>query len=169
MGLSHLGDLMLCQKLHKTCNARVSVLLWWSCWSPVAYSHGLLNHHSSFCGGMFKLNAKSDAGSLLYLFSHFGCDSHTVPLLTQWCVYCPHWLIQWSHHCSCMRITVHSPWLLGYIDVTENVLIMLTVVGLFLDRPRVLLYFYLAIVQIMSYFIAKRKKYMVHSIIMSYI
>ena len=32
-------------------------------------------------------------------------------------VYCSHWLVQWSHHCSCMCIPVHSPWLPGYMDV----------------------------------------------------
>ena len=31
----------------------------------------LLNHPNSFRGGMFKLNAKLDAYSLLYLLSHF--------------------------------------------------------------------------------------------------
>ena len=47
-------------------------------------------------------------------------------------IYCPHWLVQWSHHCSCTFIPVHSPWLPGYIDVTQTVLIILTMVGLFL-------------------------------------
>ena len=32
-------------------------------------------------------------------------------------VCCPHWLAQWSRHCSCMLIPVHSPQLPGYIDV----------------------------------------------------
>ena len=34
-----------------------------------------------------------------------------------------------------MRIPVHSPWLPGYVDVTQTVLIILTMVGLFPDRP----------------------------------
>ena len=34
--------------------------------------------------------------------------------------YHPHWLEQQSHHCSHMRIPVHSPWLPGYIDVDAN-------------------------------------------------
>ena len=34
-----------------------------------------------------------------------------------------------------MRIPVHSPWLSGYIDVAQTVLIILTVAGLFRDRP----------------------------------
>ena len=41
-------------------------------------SCGLLNHPNSSCRGMFKLNAKSDAGLLLYLLGHFEWDSHTV-------------------------------------------------------------------------------------------
>ena len=49
----------------------------------VAHSCGLLNHQNSFHGGMFRLQAKFDAGSLLYLLSHFECDSHTVHMLTQ--------------------------------------------------------------------------------------
>ena len=49
-------------------------------------------------------------------------------------VYHPHWLVQWSH-CSHIRIPVHSSWLPGYIDVVQTILITLTMVGLFLDRP----------------------------------
>ena len=51
------------------------------------------------------------------------------------CVYRPHWLVEWSHHCPHMRTPVHSPWLPGYINVLQTVLVILTVVGLFLDRP----------------------------------
>ena len=35
-----------------------------------------------------------------------------------------------------MHIPVHSPWLPGYIDVTQSILIILTVAGLFPDRPQ---------------------------------
>ena len=59
-------------------------VLSWSCQSAVAYSFGLLNHPNSFCGGMFKLNAKFDADLLLYSLGHFERDSHTVHMLTQW-------------------------------------------------------------------------------------
>ena len=48
-------------------------------------------------------------------------------------VYCLHWLVQWSHHFSCMHIPVHSPWLLRYMGVTQTILIILTMAGLFLD------------------------------------
>ena len=65
------------------CDEWEGMLLWWSCQSPVAQSCGLLNHPNSFCRGMFKLNAKFDADSLLYLLSHFECDGHMVHMLTQ--------------------------------------------------------------------------------------
>ena len=48
----------------------------------------LLNHLNSFHGGMFKLNAKFDADSLLYWLSHFECDGHTVHMLNG--MYLPH-------------------------------------------------------------------------------
>ena len=71
------------------------------------------------------------------------CSTHSVILnvtSTQYTcslnsVYCPHWLVQWSHHCSHMCIPVHSPWLPGYISVTQTILVTLTMAGLFLDRP----------------------------------
>ena len=53
------------------------------------------------------------------------------------CVYCPHSLVQWSCHCPCKRIPAHSPWLPGYINVAQTILVVLTVAGLFPDRPRV--------------------------------
>ena len=74
----------------------VGTLSQWSCQSPVAHSCVLLNHTNNFSKGMLKLNAKFDADSLLYLLSHFECDGHTVDVLT----HCPHWLVQWSCHCS---------------------------------------------------------------------
>ena len=38
---------------------------------------------NSFCGGMSKLDAKSDADLLLYSRSHFECNGHTGHTLTQ--------------------------------------------------------------------------------------
>ena len=52
-------------------------------------------------------------------------------------LYLPYWLVQWSCHYSRMRIPVHSPWLPGYIEVVQTILVILTMVGLFLDRPHV--------------------------------
>ena len=57
--------------------------------SPVVRSCNLLNYFNSFCGGMFKLDVKSDADLLLYWLSHFECDSHTVHMLTQQCLLPP--------------------------------------------------------------------------------
>ena len=51
-------------------------------------------------------------------------------------IYRPHWLVQWSHHCSCTCIPVHCPWLPAYIDVTRTILIILTMAWPFLDRPQ---------------------------------
>ena len=59
------------KKLCMRHDAWAGTLSWWSCQSPVAHSCGLLNHLNSFCGGMFKFNAKVDAELLLYLLSHF--------------------------------------------------------------------------------------------------
>ena len=82
-GLSHLGNLIFHQNtLHKMWCMK-GVLSWWSCQSPIAHSCGLLNHPNSFCGGMFKLNAKFEADLLLSLHSHFKCESHTVHMLIQ--------------------------------------------------------------------------------------
>ena len=55
-------------------------------------------------------------------------------------LYRPHWLVQWSHHGSHMCIPVHSPWLPGYINVVQTSLIILTMAGVFLDRPRTCLH-----------------------------
>ena len=59
-------------------------------------------------------------------------------------IYGPHWLVQCSCHCSHMRILFYSPWRPGYIDVTQTVLIILTMVGLFqTDLIRVRVYLWL--------------------------
>ena len=117
------------KKLHEKHDAWAGALLWWSCQSPVAHSCGLLNHPNSFHGGMFKLKSKFDADSFLYsVILNAMATQYTCSLSG---IYCPHWLVQWSHHCSHMHIPVHSPWLPGYIDVTQNILIILTMAGLF--------------------------------------
>ena len=77
------------KQLCRRCDARAGPLPWWSCPSPVAHSCSLLNYLNSFHRGMFKLNAKFDADSLLFLFSHFECDGHTAHMLTQWCLLPP--------------------------------------------------------------------------------
>ena len=52
-------------------------------------------------------------------------------------IYHSHWLVECSGHCARMHIPVHSPGLPGYTDVTQTILLMLTMVGLFLDRPHI--------------------------------
>ena len=56
---------------------------------------------------------------------------HTCPLN----ICHPHGLVQWSRHCSHMHIPVHSPWLPGYINAMQTILVILTMVVHFLDRP----------------------------------
>ena len=122
-------------KLRTRCDAWTDVLLWRSCQSPVAHSCSLLNHPNSFCKGMLKLNTKVDADFLLYLLSlNVTATQYTCSLND---IYLPHWLVQWSHHCSRMHIPVHSPWPPGYTDVMQSVLVILTMVGLFLDRTHI--------------------------------
>ena len=89
-------------------------------------------------GRMFKLNSKFDADSWLYSLSHFECDGYTCSLNG---VYHPNWLVQWSPHCSCLCIPVHSPWLPGYIHVVQTILVILTMDGHFLGRPHISTFF----------------------------
>ena len=54
------------------------------CCTHCIIPESLLNDPDSFCGGMFKLNAKFDVDLLLHSLSHVECDGHTVRKLTQW-------------------------------------------------------------------------------------
>ena len=123
--------------LPKNCtrhDAWVGTLSWWSCQSPVAHSCSLLNHPNSFT---------EECSSLMQNSMQIRCSTHSVILnakATQYTcslkgIYCPHWLVQWSRHCSHMCIPVHSPWLPSYIDDMQTALIILTVVGVFPHRP----------------------------------
>ena len=136
-GLNHLEDLMFHKKqLCTRCDVWVGALPWWSCQSPVAHSCSLLNHLNSFHGGNFKLNSKLDADLLLYSLSYFAYDGHTVHMLIQWYPLPPLTSTVKSSLFTHMHIPVHSPWLPGYIGVTQTILVMSTMAGLFLDRPR---------------------------------
>ena len=53
-------------------------------------------------------------------------------------IYSPHWLEQWSLHCSHMLIAAQSPWLPGYIGVVQTFLIILTMARVYLDIPQCL-------------------------------
>ena len=70
------------------------------------------------------------------------CSTHSVILnvMATQCtcslngICCPHWLVQRSRHCSHVRIPVHSPWLPGYTDVVQTILVLI-IAGVFPDRP----------------------------------
>ena len=83
---------------------------------------------------MFKFNTKFVADSLLYSLSHFECDGHTVHMLTQ-----QHLPLPLSSTVKSSLFThAHSrplSWLPDYIDVMQTVLVILTMVGLFPNRP----------------------------------
>ena len=111
-------------------NAWSSTLSLWSCQSPVVHSYSLLNLLNSSHRGMFKLNAKLDgiccctcSVILNVMATQYTCSLNGV--------YCPQWLLQWSHHCSCMHIPVHSLWLPGYINVMQTILVILTMLDFF--------------------------------------
>ena len=95
------------------------------CWSLMQY---LIQIRCSTCSVIFNTIA-----------TQYTCSLNSV--------YHPHWLVQRSCYCSCMHIPVHSPWLPGYTDVVQTVLVILTMAGLFLDR---LLYIYIFIVVVSS-------------------
>ena len=82
--------------------------------------------------------------SLMQNLMQIHCSIHSVILnatATQYTcslngIYCPNWVVKWSLYCSHMLIPVHSPWLPGYIDVTQTILV-LTMMALFPDRPHI--------------------------------
>ena len=79
----------------------------------------LMQIHCSTCSGILNVTATQNTCSLNG-------------------VYCPHWPVQWSCHSSHMCIPVHSPWLPGGTDDVQTIFIILTMAGLFLDRPCIL-------------------------------
>ena len=127
-GPSHLGDLMLHQKNCTSCEVWADTLSWWSCQWPVIHSCSLLTYPNSVCRGIFQLNAKFNADSLLYLLKSFWMQQlHSTCALNG--IYCPHWLVQWGCHCSHMNIQ-STLWLPGYSNLVQTVLVILTMAGL---------------------------------------
>ena len=105
----------------------------WACYqdeSPVAHSCSLLNHPNSFHGGMFKLNTKSDADSLLYSLWHFECNGHTVQMLTPQSLLPP---LTGTVKLSLFTHEYSSPLSLAakFIDAGQTILVILTIAGLF--------------------------------------
>ena len=111
------------------------------CCDEAAHSCSILSHPNSFHGGMFKLNAKFDVDQLLYLLSHFECDSHIVDMLPQQCPPPPLTSTVMSSLFT-LHSTVHSPWLPGYIDVAQTILVTLTMVELFPGYMCIYIYIY---------------------------
>ena len=81
---------------------------------------------------MFKLNAKFDPSSLLYLPGHFECDDHTEHMLTPWRLPPPLTSIMKSSLFT-HEHPVHSPPLPDYMNVAQPILIILTMAGHFTD------------------------------------
>ena len=51
----------------------------------------------------------------IHCSTHSECDRHTAHMHPLNSTHCPHWLVQWSHHCPCMCTLVHCP----YFQVTS--------------------------------------------------
>ena len=92
-----------------------------------------------------------ECSSLTQNLMRIHCCAHSVFLnvmATQYTcslnsVYQPHWLVQRSCHCSGTHIPGHSPWLPGYTDVALTILVILTMAGLFPDRPHIASYLFI--------------------------
>ena len=88
------------------------------------------------------INSAKECSSLMQNLMYINSSTCTVfwnVMTTQYTcsfngTYCPHWLVEWSHHCSHMDIPIHSSCLLGYTEVVQTILIILTMAGLFPDR-----------------------------------
>ena len=88
--------------------------------------------------------SKEECSSLTQNLMQIHCSTHSVILNVRTAHYTcslngvhqPHWLVQWSRHCSRMSILVLFPWLPGYSNVMQTIFIILTRVGVFPDRPR---------------------------------
>ena len=150
-------------------DAWMSVLSWRICQSPpFAHSCGLLSHPNSFHRGIFKLNAKSDADSLLYSLSHFECNGRTVHMLTRRRLLPP---LTSTMKSSLFTQVYSSPLSLAarlHQRCANHSCIILTMVGFFPDRPHThtqtftmfgLLYSLLAFQNLSNWITAGRKNF----------
>ena len=121
-GLSHLGNLMFHQKnsawdmMHEQehcCSEAANHQL------PIAAAFWIIQN--SFCREMSKLNPKFDSVHCSTLSVTLNATATQYMCLLN-STYRPHWLAQWSRHCSHMCIPVHSPWLPGYVDGAQTIL-----------------------------------------------
>ena len=132
--LSHLGDLMFRQKAWDAMHQ-------WACCNDGAANHQLPRAAAFW---IISVVSVEECLCLTQNLMQIHCSAHSVILnvtATQYTcslngVYCPHWLVPGSRHCSCMHIPVHSPWPPDYINVSQSALEILTLVGVFPDRPK---------------------------------
>ena len=88
---------------------------------------------NSFLAGTFKLNTKLDGDLLLYSLSHFECEGHTGHVLTQQCLLPP---LTSTVKSSLMHVRSGPIFLATSLRrYHANCSHMLTVAGLFPDRP----------------------------------
>ena len=141
-------DLCWLSLTHSQCS-RVFCLL--QATQTVDHFQQILDHLWSICATLFAsktfwiiwIAPTEECSNLMLNLRQIYCSACSVLLnatATQYTsslssIYHPHWLVQWSHHCSHMRIPAHSPWLPGYINVMQTIFVILTMVGLLLDRP----------------------------------
>ena len=117
-------------------SAWAGALSWWSCQSQLLIS-------SAFW--IIQIVSVEECSSLTQNLMQICCCTHSVILnvvvIQYTCSYngVYHWPgpVQWSCHCSHMHIPVHSPWLPGYINVAQTILIISTMAGPFPDRPHI--------------------------------
>ena len=130
-GLSHLGDLMFCQK---------TLQKMWCMSGREPCCDEAANHQLPIAAAFWIIWIVSmeECSSLTQNLIHIHCSTRSVILhamSTQYMcslnsIYCSQWLVQGSRHWSHMHIPVQSPWLQGYIDV-KIILVILTTIGLF--------------------------------------
>ena len=132
-GLNHLGDLMFHQKLRMTRDAwearchdeaaihqLVIAAAFWIIWVVS------MEECSRLTQNPMQICYSTSSVILKVMATQYTCSLNGI--------YHPHWLVQWSHHCSHMHSPGHCPWLSGYINVIQTILIILTMAGLFQDR-----------------------------------
>ena len=122
---------MFCKKNCQRRDAWVGRLLWCSCHSPVAYSWInqiiSMKERSSRMQNLMQICCSYCSVILNVMATQCTCSLNSV--------YCPHCIVQWSYHCSHTCIPIHSLWLPGYTNVVQTALVILTVTGIFPDRP----------------------------------
>ena len=120
--LSHLGDLMIHEKmlLETCCMSRHLVVMKLPSQLSIAVAFWMSQVVSTEECSSLKQNLMLIHCSTFSVILNVKATQYTGSLNV---IYRPHWLVQWGRHCSHMSIPVHSPWLPGYINVLQTVLI----------------------------------------------